>query len=368
MISYDLLVGDEKSLVAHALWGDDYNDHRNLPSGTDLFDWAFLVSPEPVPGIAEQRFRRKWLNTEVSLEENPRHIESVLWQVGHAIANLKFYKRSLTFSDQEQDYLATLIARWIERPMPISRGLNVRTIIFQERKDSMRQAISGLGYVLLEIYLSESIAEKLYDQVQRLSESDTPAHSLSVGLIKSLPTRFDDIVSSMRKALMSDDRDLVRNATTGLRFWLRFANDPAAGFQPPPVDLVREIGVIIAARRKMVLDQALGIAKWIFTDGDPGQRDAIGKLASQGLGYLAQELRYDRSHDPDIDVPLLRWGCVHLALAMDAQGFDTDAAVARWVENAETDPLPEVRHAKRPAGERRNDAVSNADSIPDHLE
>lgn len=368
MTSCNLLVDDEKSLVAHALWGDSYNDHNNLPSGTDFFDWEFLVLPEPVPGIAEQRFRRKWLSEEVSLEENPPHIEDALWQVGCAIYNLKFYKISLTFSDQEKEYLATLIARWIENPMPISRGFDILNSIFQERKNSMRRAILGLVFVLLEICLSEPVAKKLYDQVRRLSESDTPALSLAAGLIKSLPTHFHDIVLSMRMALGSDDRDLVRNATTGLWFWLQFANDLAAGFQPPPVDLVREIGVIIATRRKTNLDQALQIARWIFMDGNPEQRDAIGRLASQGLGYLAQELRYDKSRDPDIDVPLLRWGCTHLALAMAAQGFDTDAAVARWVENAETDPLPEIRHAKRAAGERQNDAVSNADFILDYLE
>ena len=103
-------------------------------------------------------------------------------------------------------------------------------------------------------------------------------------------------------------------------------------------------------------------------NGSPEDRNAIGKLASQGLGYLAQELQYDRRHDPDINVPLLRWGCTHLALAMAQKGFDADPAVARWVEGARNDPLPEVRHAKGPAVEHSGDAVSNSHPISDRLE
>ena len=46
-------------------------------------------------------------------------------------------------------------------------------------------------------------------------------------------------------------------------------------------------------------------------------------MALQGLGYLAEELRYDREEDQDenIDVPLLRWRSAQLARSMEAQGL-----------------------------------------------
>ena len=244
----------------------------------------------------------------------------------------------------------------------------MQELMFREKKKAILQAILGLQSVLLEISLSESIAEELYGKFKNLNESDTPALSLSAGLIKSLPSRFDDVVLSMRMALVSDDHRLARDAARGLQFWLSAANDSAAELRSPPADLVREIGVIIATRRKAALGQALQIAKWVFSDGGSEDRNAIGELASQGLGYLAQELRYDRSHDPDVDVPFLRWGCTHLALAMDPNGFNADPAVAKWVESAKSDPLPEVRHAKGPAGERPNDVVSNIPPASDRPE
>ena len=367
--SHNLLVNAEKSLVAHALWGDDYTVHNDLPAGTDIFDWAFLLLPEPEPGVADERFRQKWLNAGISVGEDPPHIDDILWHIGSAISNLKIHKKPLTFSDQEQGHLETLVARWAETPVRhLLHVTGVQELMFQERRNGIRRAILGLQSVLLEVRLSEPISERLYEKVQNLNESDIPALSLVAGLINALPRRFDDIVLSMRKGLSSDDTLLAKDAAKGLWLWLRVANDSTIELRPPPIDLMCEIGMMIAARRKTVLGQALQIAKWVFLEGGPEHRDAIGALVSQGLGYLAQELRYDGRHDLDEDIPLLRWGCTHLALAMAQNDFNADPAVASWVESAGNDPLPEVRYAKRPAGERPDDAVSNTPPVSDRPE
>lgn len=355
-----LLTDAEQSLMSEALWGEDYSNHHNLPDGTDLYDWSFLILPEPEPGIAEQRFRRKWLDAEVSAREDPLPLDEILDHVGAAILNLKIHRRPLKFSDQEQKHVAELVGRWAEAPVPppIQNAGMSRPVYLNDGDRRTRQTIEGLRSVLLEVTIAESVAEKLFEKGQRLNETTMPGLGLAAGLIKLLPERFDEIVLSMRMGLTSDSDHLAKDAVRGLWFWLRIMADPKAELQAPPDDLVREIGIIIANRRKVALGQALQMAKWVFSDGDSKQREAMIDLVSQGLGYLAQELRYDRSHDHDEDVPLLRWGCVHLALAMAGCGIK-DPAVSRWMKIAETDPLPEVRHAKRavdaPDGGRESD-------------
>ena len=150
--------------------------------------------------------------------------------------------------------------------------------------------------------------------------------------------------------MASDDKSIATDAMQGLWYWLDVSADCVLELPPPPIDLVREIGVIIATRRKAALARALQTANWVFKKCDLEQRNAIGELVSQGLHYLAQELRYDGIHDSleDADVPVLRWGCTQLALTMSERGFDADPAIAKWVESARNDPLPEVRHAKPP--------------------
>ncbi len=73
-------------------------------------------------------------------------------------------------------------------------------------------------------------------------------------------------------------------------------------------------------------------------------------LLLQGLGYLAEQLRYDKERDQEDDeMPFLRWRSVQLALSM-AKGDAKDApAVARWLQIIEQDPLPEVRYMTSPA-------------------
>ena len=140
-----------------------------------------------------------------------------------------------------------------------------------------------------------------------------PGFVLIAGLIKVLPNRFDELVLLMRTGLASDNEDLARNAVRGLHDWAMIAAKAGSQLPPPPDDLIREIGIIIATRRKVSLEPSLQIAKWVFDEGNDAQKKAVRDLVLQGLGYLAEELRYDREeNDPHEDVPLLRWRSAQL--------------------------------------------------------
>ena len=52
----------------------------------------------------------------------------------------------------------------------------------------------------------------------------------------------------------------------------------------------------------------------------------------------------DRGHDAEMDIPLLRWGCVELAHAMRRDGWENKPVIANWIEQAASDPMPEVRY------------------------
>ena len=151
----------------------------------------------------------------------------------------------------------------------------------------------------------------------------------------------------MRMGLVSDNVDIAEGAAVGLHHWLMASAEVDSRIQLPPNDLVREIGIMIATRRKKALGQALEIAKWVFDEGNDAQKEDHTRFGSARVsGYLVEELRYDREHDQDDDVPFLRWSCAHLALAMAECGLGDDPAVTRWLESAKEDPLPEVRYAK----------------------
>ena len=348
----------EKLQVAEAIWKGDDIGSDDLPSGTDLRDWVFFLLPEPEPGIAEQRFRRKWLNTN---DPSPApDLHETLWHIGFTISGLNAHQRSLELSEEEEKYLVKIVKQWSETPVP--RPFHP---FDREKIENTRQAIIGLRSILLEIEIPEATVRKLYEKIGNLNESDTPGIELVSGIVKSGPDYLDDIAMLMRTCLASENDDLTYNAAGGLYYWLEAATDSTHQLQPPPDDLIREIGVLIANRRKNVLRWALQVAKLVFEEGNQAQKDVICELVLQGLGYLVEELRYDRMHGQDEDVPFLRWNCFRLARAMAECGFRDDPTIVRWLESAESDPLPEVRHAAISVSSHQYEAEENADDRPD---
>lgn len=335
------LTGPERDLVAQALWHDDHTGPDTLPSGTSLYDWIFLLLPEPEPGLAEQRFRRKWLGSQEPKDE--KRLNEFFWHVANALASLRHHQRPLTLTGEEHANLAAIVSKWIKLPVTSDDDPWVKL--------GTCEGVAGLQSILPEIDLSSSVAEALFAKASALNQTNTPGFQLCASLAKSLPDRFDEIAMSMRVGLASDNLAVAEEAVLGLHVWLRVASEEGSPVPAPPGDLLREVGVMIATRRKGVLNRALQVARWIFSSGSNEQRDTIAQLTLHGLSYLIEELRYDRDHgeDDEVKIPLLRWGCAHLALAMSAYGYEDDSTVTRWVEVAKDDPLPEVRHAEGPA-------------------
>ena len=152
-----------------------------------------------------------------------------------------------------------------------------------------------------------------------------------------------ELVSWLRTGLASGSHDMATGAVSGLDSWLQISNNPASSIQNPTEDLLREVGLIIAARRKESISQALQVAKWVFDDGSDDLRDILLGYALEGLDYLAEELRYDREHDDDVSD--LRWRCAQLAASMSKAGLECEPAVILWLELASSDPFPMMRHA-----------------------
>lgn len=348
----------ESYKIANALWNEEYTKPDDLPGETELFDWVFLLLPEPKPGLAEQRFRRKWLAISKESQENAPKVEDILGEVGRAILSLNRFGRSLEISEDERVYLIQLIEQWSDTSMP--------SHIFSPMEDRLLEPIvhvlAGLPTIISTFKIPESVGSKLFEKVKKLNESKTPGFRLMAGLVKAMPNRFDEFALSMRMGLASDNENLAENAAAGLYHWLTTSADANAQIQPPPDDLLREVGIIIATHRTKALGHALQVAKWVFDEGSDAQKEIIRELALQGLGYLAEELRYDRDENQNeiFDLPLIRWRSAQLAQSMAKQGLKDNPTVVRWQKIIEADPLPEVRFLKEPLFTRQPEEADEA--------
>ena len=348
-------------MIADALWHPNHTPADSLPEGTDLEDWRFLSLLEPTANIADERFRAKWISgdsqneavrSETSVPNTtvvpvtgrtsgvPSDLNSVFDQVGSAISQSRTCGRVFSVSDREREILEGTIESWCNASLPRSiPGLDS----FSTRP--VRIAIIGLCSILHELKLSPALAVRLYDKVNELHQSEVPAFELTLGIVRSLPDRYDDLSQQMRVGIVSEDIEFNWSAVGGLAEWMAAARR-LSDLRPPPEDLVQEVGLTIATRRPSILERALRLATWIYEEGSPSQKESIRSLALHGLNYLTEELRYGREEYDfkEEDIPKLRWRCAQLAIAMEKDGLGEEHTIAAWLKMIKNDPLPEVRN------------------------
>ena len=371
LVDSDQLTEDESLRIATALWSEQHTPPDGLPRNTTLSDWEFLTFPEPTPGIAVQRFRTKWLshdanepyeiqrrnrgfqiygNSHNGLNHDHLDVESRLWQVGAAMRSLQENGQNLTLSQVDSDHLTKLLESWADDPAPEQstfRRDGMLTTLTQQLTLNMAKALPSL---MSEITISQFLGNKIHTKMQELTANRLPAFDLATALVKINPERVAEIATALRVGVTSDDSQLTENAFSGMYRWLETASEPDSQVPQPPDDLVREIGIGIASRRNTAVAAALQVATWIFKNGQDSHKEAIQKLAEDGLRYLAQELQYDREHEDPDEVPRKRLYCAKLTAAMAKSGLDKSPAVAAWLDIAREDPLPELRQAVETSG------------------
>ena len=352
----------EMHRFACALWAEKFTALGELPGGTALYDWGFLTAPEPSPGMAVGRFRDKWLSDDVELtstntieitigssnglNHNPKDTKSRLWQIGSAIKSLRESRQHFALSDSERKHVALLVRTWADDQIP-ERLLSETSM--ESFRNGYRAQVRAIAQVLPTVARvidspDPNVGEKIYEKLRHLTDLRIPAFDLCPTVAQLTPTRVEDVATLLRVGLASDIEDLAASAASGIHLWLSESSDPDSNTPSPPDDLVREIGLAIAYRRRTSLSGCMQAARWIFENGTESNKEVICGLATDGLRYLTTELSYDRHHEDPEDIPLLRLLTTEMAVAMAKDGLDSDPAVAEWLESAKGDPLPEVRN------------------------
>ena len=326
-----------------------------------LPDYAFILLPEPTVGMGRGRFGHKWLSGDVANVQLTRtddeqsrggvvdhkdstRADSILWQAGMAIEFVHRHGKTLDLTDTEKEYVVGVAKRWAETAVPDLQS--IPELFRRSLAQPIRNACVGLQWILAENEIGSDLAESLYGKVPKLIDQSIPAYGMLPGIANASEDLREQVALLMATGLALDDHERGENAMQSLHQWMRFASDRALGLVAPPEHLIREIGVSIATRRRTVLAQALLAAKWVFEKGSEDARRTIGDLVLKGLGYLTEELRYDREDpfDGRVDVPLARWGSIQVARAMAGQGLGEDPVIRRWLQLGMDDPLTEVRH------------------------
>ena len=255
-------------------------------------------------------------------EEEAEHISGQLLRFVNS-----FFGSSVTLGSDINRYMNTVVGA-ITIPGPIAEELfRVAETVLGTESVQRRNPM-------------QSLDDPIYDVRTAISFSLIP------GLVRALPDRIDTMVMWLSSGLASGEEIRVNNAMVATRGWALTPEEPA--ISPAPDSLIREIGAIIASRRKDVLADALLCATFIFDRGIQSHMEAMRTFVLHGLSYLAEEVQYSRYLE-DEDVPTVRLLCVQLASLMARSGFADNATVVKWMEIGRNDPFPEVRNMVLPA-------------------
>ena len=344
-------VSDDQVLeIANALWRDTDPVLNNSIGPGSPFDWVFMLLPEISPGQAERSFRRKWLVAQnISEDELSGHAQRMLSQLGPAIASLESRERLLPLTEEEAEHVSGQLLRFVNSflgsSVTLGSGTNIRYMTTVIGAITIPGPIADELFRVAETVLgTESIQRRnpMRPHVDPIYNVRTAiSFSLIPGLVRALPDRIDTMKMWLSSGLASGEEIRVNNAMVATRTWALAPEEIA--LQAAPDSLIREVGAIIASRRKDALAEALLCATSIFDRGIQSHRDAIATFALHGLSYLADEVQYERYLE-DEDVPTVRLLCVQLASYMARSGFADDATVVKWMEIGRSDPFPEVRN------------------------
>jgi signal transduction histidine kinase len=334
---WKILTAEQCREFAAALWASNQLDETGLPAHTGLLRWVLLILPEVSPGQAADALRQ------FVATQGKKGALSQLTEIAEIVRHLKRLGLSAELPNEVQSDLKTAIGTWADSRRPARNSLD---LAFNRRAEQEKDMAEAVRELLPFVNVDTELAERVWSKATAMDERQdgaVPAFHIYPFLVARFPNRVDILIDRVLRALLASDEETARAAVQGLFFLLQSPIEPET-LVDRLGNLVREVGLAIAARRLVLLRPALDLARWLFEAGPEPLRQIITHECDNGLKALFEEAAYSR-YDQTFYVPAIRSACILLADAMNQSGLGELAGVKIWLQASANDPLPEVRNA-----------------------
>jgi hypothetical protein len=152
----------------------------------------------------------------------------------------------------------------------------------------------------------------------------------------------NDILSAIRTGLIASESQHVGSAAIAITQWAKLVRDGT--LRELPLPLVEQLVATLETRQQAGLQGMLSAAQ-VLVNENLLTSEHLRRLM-KALEKIHLEFRYEDVVDFDsmrsVSISLVRTESVKLALALKDRVAD-DGTLQAWIEEARTDPLPEVR-------------------------
>ncbi len=362
LFDYRCLRPEAVEKLAAVYWNDCGGD--GLPVADVFEKYACLILPEPESGISIERFRNYALSEPLrTLQAGVAKPNSLLSDWLGATAPLRgsfsATRRFIDWSLEDVGHMVHEIKTWWNESGK-SQFVDAKTRTglrhFGDRPLSTR--LSYILDVLRDIVIPRISSDTTVAADVRNLVADFKLHRVPVVAVLPALQVIDDASDAtldLRSALASPDENTYVSALQGLIYWLKCQGTSKASqgvFLLPdvPVDLVRELGIIVANRRQPNLIEALQTVLFILREFSHELDSHFKQSILVALEYLYGETTYQLSDTgegriPYEDVPQYRQIAAEIAAQLKRALDAAPEIVEMWINAAENDPLPEVRYA-----------------------
>lgn len=331
----DFIKENELEVINKVLWTESNSSIDNFPPDTQLYDFVYILDSMGLELEINKLFLKKYFN----LSNDFSHLTRSLLEISNILD-------VISLTEHHKAILISNIENWLNNIPEKNIQLDAFSRVFNDIPNDIVDTFSHINKIALKIDLPVQLVELLFNKMLFLIDYEIYTYHLIWVLVKKLSNKALDINTHLRKGIISDLPDNSRHAMYGLYLWIQQTiNNSHLDIPYPSDDLIREVGLSIAMRRKNNVIQALLIAISIFKSNNDNAKKIISELVLEGLEYLILEQNYEKVRDVNEDTPIIRLNCFKLAYQMSLVGYQDEPLIQKWILQGKSDPLPEVRNS-----------------------
>lgn len=184
---------------------------------------------------------------------------------------------------------------------------------------------------------------------KRISDDTIPSFMMALPeLVRLEKVTFETAVNIIQGKLISLNGVIARAALNAI-YWFHLVSDRSEVAMPE--ELIDDLVSICTMQRESVLKQSLEVLHLLVKTGTTKSvPDKYWKKLMASLCVLSEQMDYESNiEDPrQSDIGMIRRNALRLVVALKESGMELSPELEKWITDAISDPLPEVRHALYP--------------------
>lgn len=332
LIEHNFLTRPELEQLARKIWGT--NEYPNvLPDIGNLLNWVFLLLPSKNQEHTKKLVRDDLFKADEKQLFNEKRLVNVI-----SAAQVKSI-RQLPNEQEAKHYFSTLV-NW--RPKPFSEQ---RTMSLHRHDRSNYPYIAqALSYSVMPALAQTDLSEDNFEELFSFFKDTNLPESLIAFpyFANTLEGKAAVIETLIRNSLLDSDHHFVTQAAIAILKWRELESSDAVK------RLISLIVTMISYNQTSNMYRLLWVVNSMLFKGYLSETDSLILCDSAPRVFDSMSYSQDFLNEIQIaNIPLVRAECVKLAIGLLKMDDDkeSDLHLKRIIEEAKTDPLPEVRFA-----------------------